>query len=136
MRRPASAKPPYAVPWMVYPAFFGGAPAVALLAALNGPRLGASRARQILVYAGCLAILVVRLIVVAWLGPGSVYHAVLNGAAGLLGWAVVHAAHGTLFRLHLMRHNGSTSSMVVPGIIAVLAGNAIEAALTYGLVRS
>ena len=131
--QPPPGKPPWRPESIVYPAFFGGPLAGALLGVLNGRRL-ALPAAQLLAIAGAgLAGFAVRLAVGAFADSSSAVR--LSGTiCGLLVWLAVLAFQRRRFRLVMLR-GVTPANLIGPGIAAAVGCGLLEALLILVLVR-
>jgi hypothetical protein len=131
-RAPSGARPwrPLAI---AYPAYLAGPLTAAVLGAVNGHRLGPATTRLAAIGAAGLFAFGAR---VALSPPADDFVDVrqVGGVAGLLVWLVVLGLQGKPFRAYL-RGRARPSSLVRPGLAAVLGCGLLELGVIYGLVR-
>ena len=127
---PASVDRPWRVDSLVYPAFFGGPIAAAVLGAINARRLGVSGRTISLIAAAGATALAAQLLVAAFFlqeTSGSVQRFSYS-LAGVAVWGVVQVAQRRPFRVFLLR-GGEPASLWGPGV-----GMVIVSALTQFLL--
>lgn len=130
--RPRSAKPPWRPDSILYPAFFGGPTAAAVLGLINGGRLALPRARLAAVAGAAVVAFAARLAVTAWLAGGS--GARLAGTVtGVLVWLVVMAVQRRPFRAYSF--DGEPARLVGPGFAAAIGCGLLEAIVIASVIR-
>jgi hypothetical protein len=129
--QPTPGKPPWRPESIVYPAFFGGPLAGALLGVLNGRRLGLAGWQLAVIGAAGLAGFGGRLALSAAV-EGSSAVRLAGNVAGALVWLVVLAFQRRPFRAFTLRGT-EPASLVGPGWAALLAGGALELIVIIGL---
>jgi len=130
--RSHTAKPPWRPDSILYPAFFGGPVAAAVLGLINGGRLGLPRVQLAAIAGAAVAAFAARLVVTASLGGGS--GARLAGSlTGILVWLVVMAFQRRPFRAFSFG-GGEPSRLVGPGFAAAIGGGVLEAIIIYAVV--
>lgn len=131
--RPPPGKPPWRPESIVYPAFFGGPIAGAVLGVLNGRRLALPTGQLLAVAGAGLAGFAARLAVGAFADGDSGVR--LSGTvAGLLVWLAVLALQRRPFRLAVLR-GVDPANLIGPGLAAAVGCGLLEAALILVLVR-
>ena len=129
--------PPRRRPWrpesIVYPAFFGGPTAAALLGVLNGRRLGLPTGHLLAIAGAGVAGFGARLAVGAFDVSSSAVR-LAGTATGILVWLVVLALQRRPFRVATLR-GVESAGLVVPGFVVALGCGLLEALLMLVLVR-
>lgn len=131
---PVSAKSPWAVPSLVYPALVGGGLAVTVLGLINGRRLLVGGAGQAAVALVGIAAIAARIGVLATIlrdRPES--YAAVTAVAGVIVFVVVSRMQRRAFRA-FERRGGEPARLLVPGLIAVVGAGGIEGAMTLAIV--
>lgn len=117
---PASVKPPWRVDSLLYPAFFGGPLAAALLGAINAGRLGVTgRKLALIVTAGVAAFAAVMIAVPILQAERTGLQRITVAAGGLVVWGVTQAMLRRPFRAFSLR-GGEPASLWGPGIAATI----------------
>ncbi|MEU8007322.1 hypothetical protein AB0B66_39695 [Catellatospora sp. NPDC049111] len=119
----AAGDPPWRPSSIVYPAFFGGPLAVAVLGVLNARRLSLGVNQQLAVAAAGLAAVAARLAMTALLGQTQAR--ILGTVFGLLVWGVVSMTQKKAFRAYEYG-NGEPASLFGPGLAAVIGCGLLE----------
>lgn len=132
--QPVPAERPWRPGSIVYPAFFGGPLAAAVLGILNGRRLALGRTALLAIAAAGAASIVGRLVLTAALHPDRVGR-LLGSVAGLLVWMVVLAAQKRPFRAYELR-DGEPANLVRPGLAAAIGCGLLEITVLVLVVRA
>jgi hypothetical protein len=130
--RSRSAKPPWRPDSILYPAFFGGPVAAAVLGLINGRRLALPRLQLAAIAGAAVVAFAARLVVTASLDGGSGARLAGTGT-GILVWLVVMAVQRRPFRAYSF--DGEPSSLVGPGFAAAIGCGLLEAIVIYAVTR-
>lgn len=131
--QPRPGRAPWRPESIVYPAFFGGPLAGALLGVLNGRRLALPTGQLVAIAGAGLVGFAARLAVGALADDNSGVR--LSGTiCGLLVWLAVLALQRRPFRLATLR-GATPASLIRPGLAAALGCGLLEALLILVLVR-
>lgn len=116
-------------PWrptsILYPAFFGGPLAAAVLGLMNARRLALGRTVLLGVAAAGVGAVLARFVLTAALHEHGLAP-ILGGLTGVAVWSAVVATQRRPFQVH-ERRDGETASLVWPGIVAAVGGGLLEA---------
>jgi hypothetical protein len=130
---PNQTAPPWTPDSIMYPAFFGGPLAGAVLGALNARRLGLKATAVVLIAAAGLAAFLARILITMQLdaNTGSRF---VGAACGLAVWGVVIATQRRPFRRYTVTGR-EPDSLVAPGLAAAIGCGLFEAILIYGVIH-
>jgi hypothetical protein len=118
--------PPWPASSTVYPAAFGGAIAGAAILIVNGARLGMSvRYRLAVVSVAAVAIVARMWLLRSGLDLTGLY-GVTTAAEGIAVYLAAVRAQNRAFRAYELRADSPTSSLVGPGLVAVVGGWLLE----------
>jgi len=134
----APSRPPWRLGSQVYVAFFGGAAGAAIIALLNGARLGiTTRQRWMIVALGAAGLLASAMVVsaVGVGADGSQAARVLGRVIGVVAWGGMYLVQRSADRVYGYRASGDDpyASLIVPGLLAAIAGSAVQIALIAAL---
>jgi hypothetical protein len=133
---PTPADPPWPAASTLYPAMFGGGLAGAAIALMNGARLGLRGRYRIVVVGVAFAALVGRMVLLrAGLDLTGLY-AVTLALEGVVVFLAAAPAQRRAYRAYELRAHAPTSSIVGPGLVAVVAGWLVEAVLAVFVLGS
>ena len=131
--RPVSGKPPWRPQSILYPGFFGGPLAAAVLGVVNGRRGGLPPVRVALIAAAGLIAFGARFAVSAAYDGGVIIR--MSGyLAGIAVALLVLAWQRQPFRT-FSYGGGDPASLVRPGLLAAVVFGLLEAGVIFGLLR-
>ena len=126
------SSPPWRPESIIYPAFFGGALAGAVLGLINGRRLGLKLGPLVAIGLVGVAAVIARVVATDALDarPGT---RILGSAAGIIVWLVVITTQKRPFRVYLYRDK-EPASLVGPGFAAAIGLGIVEALIVAAAV--
>lgn len=129
------AKPPWRVDSLVYPAFFGGPLAAAVLGLLNARRLRVGPLAFLAVAAtgiGAIAVRIAFLVSIGGLLLGA--YTLVGVVPGLAVWAAIRSTQNRPYRSFALR-GGEPAKLFWPAVAAVLGCGLAEAVVTLSIVN-